>query len=285
LITVNITFTNGQYFDPKIGWLSEKPKPPTPAPEPPLPVSAIDDSMAYVVDEQMQNIIDRFKANREALRQKSVVRADESADHHVLLSRRDGFLIQGNSMSVNVDLSRSYYLSDSVDFYEEKRSEILGMKDAGYCDDAINMLLEELDSQFASHACRGLSEQLQVEGYKENTARDMSLQFNKAYLMVRKTTDLSSERSVRAALEKMGLSHLDPDFGKRGHYGRAGRTRHFLFPSAVESHFKSVEMMENWSRNMEREERNGELVASVDANGKPTLRRRDGKDISVPTDS
>ena len=267
---MTVTFQSGMYFDPMYGWRSEKPI--IKKEEDTLPTVAIDESMAYIVDDHLQEVIDRLKAAMDAQREirkeqyqamlsdgNSTIVPDDisySMDKMVYGDVKNTISFDGNKMTVNVNLRRSYYILNTLSNYEEHRKNILNLKNNGYCDDAINMLLKELDNQFVSYACRGLTDQLQGLGYSESDAKSLATAFNKEYLRIRGSTG-SVEGDAQKALNnlnKSGLPKVDIHYGKPGHYGilPPGYNDPRTPPELIEGYFKMMEVGEAWMEEQER---------------------------------
>jgi hypothetical protein len=268
--TMTVTFQSGMYFDPMYGWRTDKPV--LQKQEEALPVKEIDDSMAYVIDDQLQKVIDRLRVTMDAQREirnaqhqemvtgSNTSKASEDIsyfmDQQAYGDVKSYIAFDGNKMSVTVNLRHSYYITNSLSNYEEHRKSIENLGKYGFCDEAISMFLDELDKEFVSYICKGLSDQLQGLGYSVSDANRLGRTFNAEYLKVRGSTG-SIEGDAQKVLNKLlqnGFPKVDVLYGKPGHYGilPPGYNDPRTPPEIVEGYFKMMEAGEAWQEAQER---------------------------------
>lgn len=270
LTKVTVTFQSGMYFDPMYGWRTERPA--LIKQEDLLPKKEIDESMAYIIDDQLQKVIDRLKATMEAQReirnsQYQAMTADNRAakasdDISYLMNKqaygdvKNHFSFDENKMSVTVNLRRSYFITNSLNNYEEHRKSIQNLGKYGFCDAAIEMFLDELDKEFTSYICQGLSDQLQGFGYSVSEANSFGRMFNTEYLKVRGSTGSveGDAQKVLNNLYKKGFPKIDINYGKPGHYGilPPGYNDPRTPPEIIEGYFKMMEIGEAFLAEQER---------------------------------
>ena len=135
------------------------------------------------------------------------------------------FNYSGNALTVRIE--DSLVRNSPIDIfrdYEQHRQNIEDLKRHGYNDEAISMLLNELDSKLLKASSAGLATQLWGKGFSDRAISSIFQQLAREYLSLR-NSGVNYERTAEMAvnnLEKRGVlpKGIDVYWGKHGEIGR-----------------------------------------------------------------
>ena len=138
------------------------------------------------------------------------------------------FNYSGNELTVRIEDSLSRHSPiDVFRDYEKHRQDIQDLKKHGYNDEAINMLLKELDEQLLKATSLGLRQQLGEMGYmgmKPAQVDDIVSQLMKEYINLRGSSDDYAKTAQMAVdnLVRRGVmpKTVDLYWGKTGEWGK-----------------------------------------------------------------
>ncbi len=244
---MTVTFSTGQFFHPIYGWFDKEPDFKIPKNRGWFIYEPIGEEHRIKPGSQMYEFLNNseiYKRFVEQMEERVAQRAAVDPGPAYVYEPRDlsyyldgstkyagsydyRFVYKDNTVSVEIDFKPDG--NDAIDvaaYYERHRAKILDLKKQGFHDDAINMLITELDKKFVNARCVGIELQLQYYSalsYDSNHAREATKALFQEYLRIRYNSGsmenalaIAGENIIRKGLLNSRVDVTLPDARKLG---------------------------------------------------------------------